>query len=38
VAETARAVGYASPSAFSAMIHRLLGGPPRHLLKTSAPA
>lgn len=31
VAETAKAVGYASPSAFSAMIHRLLGQPPRRL-------
>lgn len=31
VAETARAVGYASPSAFSAMIHRTLGEPPRRL-------
>jgi AraC-like DNA-binding protein len=33
VAETAAAVGYASPSAFSAMIHRTLGGPPRRLVK-----
>ncbi len=33
VAETARAVGYASPSAFTAMIHRTLGGPPRRLTK-----
>jgi methylphosphotriester-DNA--protein-cysteine methyltransferase len=32
VAETAAAVGYASPSAFSAMIHRTLGGPPRRLV------
>ena len=31
VAETAASVGYASPSAFSAMIRRTLGGPPRHL-------
>ncbi|MBI1205509.1 MAG: helix-turn-helix domain-containing protein [Rhodopseudomonas sp.] len=31
VAETASAVGYASPSAFSAMIRRNLGGPPRRL-------
>ena len=31
VAETANAVGYASPSAFSAMIHRTLGSPPRRL-------
>lgn len=33
VAETARSVGYASPSAFSAMIHRTLGEPPRRLAK-----
>lgn len=33
VAETARSVGYASPSAFSAMIHRTLGQPPRRLAK-----
>lgn len=33
VAETARSVGYASPSAFSAMIHRTLGDPPRRLTK-----
>jgi AraC-like DNA-binding protein len=33
VAETAASVGYASPSAFSAMIHRTLGGPPRRLTK-----
>ena len=32
VADTAAAVGYASPSAFSAMIHRTLGGAPRRLL------
>jgi AraC-like DNA-binding protein len=31
VAETAASVGYASPSAFSAMIHRTLGSPPRQL-------
>jgi AraC-like DNA-binding protein len=36
VAETAAAVGYASPSAFSAMIHRTLGGPPRRLIRRSA--
>ncbi len=36
VAETAAAVGYASPSAFSAMIHRTLGQPPRRLTKHSA--
>lgn len=33
VAETAHSVGYASPSAFSAMIHRTLGEPPRRLTK-----
>jgi AraC-like DNA-binding protein len=33
VAETASSVGYASPSAFSAMIHRTLGSPPRQLTK-----
>jgi len=33
VAETAASVGYASPSAFSAMIHRTLGHPPRRLAK-----
>lgn len=33
VAETASSVGYASPSAFSAMIHRTLGSPPRRLAK-----
>lgn len=33
VAETARAVGYASASAFSAMIHRTLGEPPRRLAR-----
>jgi AraC-like DNA-binding protein len=33
VAETAVAVGYASPSAFSAMIHRTLGLPPRRLAR-----
>jgi AraC-like DNA-binding protein len=31
VAETATSVGYASPSAFSAMIHRTLGQSPRRL-------
>ncbi|HVX98450.1 MAG TPA: helix-turn-helix transcriptional regulator [Pseudorhodoplanes sp.] len=31
VAAAARAVGYASPSAFSAMVHRTLGGAPRAL-------
>jgi len=36
VAETATAVGYASPSAFSAMIHRTLGDPPRRLFKHNA--
>jgi AraC-like DNA-binding protein len=36
VAETAAAVGYASPSAFSAMIHRTLGQPPRRLAKQPA--
>jgi len=36
VAETAASVGYASPSAFSAMIHRTLGGPPRRLTKHPA--
>ena len=36
VAETAASVGYASPSAFSAMIHRTLGGPPRRLAKQPA--
>jgi AraC-like DNA-binding protein/quercetin dioxygenase-like cupin family protein len=33
VAETARAVGYASPSAFSAMIRRMLGQPPRQIAR-----
>jgi AraC-like DNA-binding protein len=33
VSETAASVGYASPSAFSAMIRRTLGGPPRRLTK-----
>jgi AraC-like DNA-binding protein len=33
VGETAVSVGYASPSAFSAMIHRTLGSPPRRLIK-----
>jgi methylphosphotriester-DNA--protein-cysteine methyltransferase len=36
VAETATSVGYASPSAFSAMIHRTLGGPPRRLVRQTA--
>jgi len=36
VAETAASVGYASPSAFSAMIHRTLGSPPRRLARTPA--
>ncbi|MDO8876142.1 MAG: helix-turn-helix transcriptional regulator [Pseudolabrys sp.] len=36
VAETATSVGYASPSAFSAMIHRTLGSPPRRLTKAAA--
>ena len=36
VAETAAAVGYASPSAFSAMIHRMLGDPPRRLARRPA--
>jgi AraC-like DNA-binding protein len=36
VAETAASVGYASPSAFSAMIHRTLGSPPRRLAGASA--
>lgn len=36
VAETAASVGYASPSAFSAMIHRTLGSPPRRLARASA--
>lgn len=35
VAETAASVGYASPSAFSAMIHRTLGNSPRRLAKRS---
>jgi len=32
VAATAASVGYSSPSAFSAMIHRTLGGSPRQLV------
>lgn len=36
VAETAGAVGYASASAFSAMIHRTLGGSPRRLTRHPA--
>jgi AraC-like DNA-binding protein len=35
VAETAASVGYASPSAFSAMIHRTLGNSPRQLVRPS---
>ncbi|MCF8478218.1 MAG: helix-turn-helix transcriptional regulator [Pseudolabrys sp.] len=37
VAETAHSVGYASASAFSAMIHRTLGSPPRRLTRHSMP-
>lgn len=33
VSETAASVGYASASAFSAMIHRTLGSPPRRLAR-----
>jgi AraC-like DNA-binding protein len=33
VAEAAASVGYASPSAFSAMVRRSLGKPLRHLLR-----
>jgi AraC-like DNA-binding protein len=33
VADTAAAVGYSSPSAFSAMIHRTLGHAPRRLVR-----
>lgn len=36
VAETAASVGYASPSAFSAMIHRTMGSAPRRLTKSQA--
>lgn len=36
VAETAAAVGYASPSAFSAMLRRTMGSPPRRLVRRSA--
>jgi AraC-like DNA-binding protein len=36
VAQTAASVGYASPSAFSAMIHRTLGSPPRRLSRTQS--
>ncbi len=36
VADTAASVGYASPSAFSAMIHRTLGNAPRRLLRPPA--
>ncbi|HWM81526.1 MAG TPA: helix-turn-helix transcriptional regulator [Pseudolabrys sp.] len=38
VAEVAAAVGYASPSAFSAMIKRNLGRPPRALARGGSPA
>ena len=38
VAEAAHAVGYASPSAFAAMIHRTLGSPPRRLARQSPQA
>lgn len=34
VAETAASVGYASPSAFSAMIHRTMGSAPRRLTRS----
>lgn len=34
VAEVAGLVGYASPSAFSAMVRRILGSPPRRLRRT----
>ena len=34
VAETAASVGYASPSAFSAMIHRTMGSAPRQLTRS----
>ncbi|MDI3468187.1 MAG: Transcriptional regulator, AraC family [Pseudolabrys sp.] len=37
VAETARAVGYASPSAFSAMIRRTLGSAPRQIARPRPP-
>jgi AraC-like DNA-binding protein len=33
VAASAAAVGYGSPSAFSAMVRRLLGEPPRRLVR-----
>ncbi len=36
VADTAASVGYASPSAFTAMLRRTLGGPPRRLAKQPA--
>lgn len=36
VADTANAVGYASPSAFSAMIHRTMGSAPRGLTKSQS--
>jgi len=38
VAETAVSVGYASPSAFSAMLRRTFGAPPRLLTKAPVPA
>jgi AraC-like DNA-binding protein len=38
VADTAESVGYASPSAFSAMIRRTLGTPPRRLARQSSDA
>jgi AraC-like DNA-binding protein len=34
VAETAASVGYSSPSAFSAMIHRTMGSAPRRLTRS----
>jgi AraC-like DNA-binding protein len=36
VADTANSVGYASPSAFSAMIHRTMGSAPRRLSRSQA--
>lgn len=38
VADTANSVGYASPSAFSAMIHRTMGSAPRRLSRTQSSA
>jgi len=38
VAETAASVGYASPSAFSAMVHRIMGNAPRSLTRSAPPA